>query len=199
MSRPTRTETATPARRWARTDATQQRILDAATEVFGARGFTAATIADIVAASGASIGSIYHHFGGKKELFQAIFERMSADVDRRVAAAAAVSETDKHRAFAVNARAYLRAIWANRRAAKVLAAGDVPAGFDRIRRTTMRINLRRWISMLELDTSPRGQLMTRILLAIMAESARMVAMCDNAAEVEPIIDATIESIDRLIG
>ena len=195
----TSTHPAAPTRRWARTDATQQRILDTATAVFGAHGFTAATMAEIVAASGTSIGSIYHHFGGKKELFQAIFERMSADVDRRVAAAAAVSETDKHRAFAVNARAYLQAIWANRRAAKVLAAGDVPAGFDRIRRTTMRINLRRWISMLELDTSPRGQLMTRILLAIMAESALMVAMCDNAAEVEPIIDATIESIDRLIG
>jgi len=35
-------------RRWAKTDATQQRILDAATEVFAARGFTAATMADIV-------------------------------------------------------------------------------------------------------------------------------------------------------
>jgi len=29
-------------RRWAKTDATQQRILDAATDVFAARGFTAA-------------------------------------------------------------------------------------------------------------------------------------------------------------
>src|SRR6187549_595767 len=32
----------------------------AATEVFAARGFTAATMADIVDYSGASIGSIYH-------------------------------------------------------------------------------------------------------------------------------------------
>lgn len=49
-----------PARRWAKTDATQRRILDAATEVFATRGFTAATMADVVAGSGASIGSIYH-------------------------------------------------------------------------------------------------------------------------------------------
>jgi AcrR family transcriptional regulator len=33
--------------------------------VFAARGFTA-TMADIVDHSAASIGSIYHHFGGKK-------------------------------------------------------------------------------------------------------------------------------------
>ncbi|MDT5186876.1 MAG: hypothetical protein QOI29_5034, partial [Mycobacterium sp.] len=75
-------------RRWAKTDATQQRILDAATEVFAARGFTAATMADIVAHSGASIGSIYHHFGGKKELFLAIFERLAAVIDRQIDAVA---------------------------------------------------------------------------------------------------------------
>ena len=78
----------TPTRRWARTDATQQRILDAATDVFSARGFSAATMADIVEHSGASIGSIYHHFGGKKELFLAIYDRLSADVELRVAEAA---------------------------------------------------------------------------------------------------------------
>jgi hypothetical protein len=50
----------TPTRRWAKTDATQRRILDAAADVFAARGFTAATMADIVDHSGASIGSIYH-------------------------------------------------------------------------------------------------------------------------------------------
>jgi AcrR family transcriptional regulator len=61
----------TPARRWARADAAQQRILDAATDVFRTRGFSAATMADIVGQSGASIGSSYHHFGGKKELFLA--------------------------------------------------------------------------------------------------------------------------------
>jgi AcrR family transcriptional regulator len=63
----------TPTRRWARTDATQLRILDAATDVFSARGFSAATMADIVEHSGASIGSIYHHFGGKEQLAAALY------------------------------------------------------------------------------------------------------------------------------
>jgi AcrR family transcriptional regulator len=109
-------------RRWAKTDATQQRILDAATEVFAARGFTAATMADIVDHSGASIGSIYHHFGGKKELFLAIFERLAAVIDRQIDAVADKSgELYGQLAFEANARAYLNAIWANRRAAMVLA------------------------------------------------------------------------------
>jgi len=83
-----RSGTAHPrARRWAKTDDTQRHILDAATDAFGTRGFTAATMADVVAGSGASIGSIYHHFGGKGELFLAIFEQMANAVDRRIEAA----------------------------------------------------------------------------------------------------------------
>ena len=38
--------TSAQARRWAKTGATQRRILDAATEVFATRGFTAATMAE---------------------------------------------------------------------------------------------------------------------------------------------------------
>lgn len=187
-----------PARRWAKTDATQQRILDAATDVFSAHGFTAATIADVVAQSGASIGSIYHHFGGKNELYLAIFERMVADIERRIdTAAQSTGDVDGPEAFDAHIRAYLEAMWANRRAAIVLASGDAPAGFDRIRRTSMLSSFNRWMSVLDLDTSPRGQVLNRFLVAMMAESALMVAMCDNAADAEPIIDATIEWIDRL--
>jgi AcrR family transcriptional regulator len=43
-------------------------ILDAALDVFTKRGYQGATIEEIRGASGASTGSIYHHFGGKEEL-----------------------------------------------------------------------------------------------------------------------------------
>jgi len=188
----------TAIRRWAKTGATQQRILDAATDVLAARGFTAATMADIVDHSGASIGSIYHHFGGKKELFLAIFERLAADIDRHIDGATDTSgELSGRVALEANARAYLNAIWANRRAAMVLASGDAPAGFDGVRRTGMLRGFRHWTSVLDLDTSPRGQLLTRILIAVMAEASGMVIMCEDPAEVGPITDATIELIDRL--
>lgn len=185
-------------RRWAKTDSTQQRILDAATEVFAARGFTAATMADIVDHSGASIGSIYHHFGGKKELFLAIFERLAADIDRHISAAAdTAGELNAHVAFQANARAYLDAIWAYRRAALVLASGDTPVGFDGIRRSNMLTGFGRWLAVLELDTSPRGQLLTRILIDLIAEASGMVMACEDPDDVGPITDATIEWIDRL--
>jgi AcrR family transcriptional regulator len=185
-------------RRWVKTDATQQRILDAATDVFAARGFTAATMAEIVDQSGASIGSIYHHFGGKKDLYLAIFERLAADIGRYIDTAADNSgELNGRLAFEGNARAYLNAIWAYRHAAMVLASGDTLAGFDEVRRSKMLRGFRRWMSVLELDTSPRGQLLTRILIDVMAEASGMVILCEDPAEVGPITDATIEWIDRL--
>lgn len=188
----------TPARRWARTDATQQRILDAATEVFSTRGFSAATMADVVDHSGASIGSIYHHFGGKKELFLAIYDRLSTEVEIRIADAARdTADMDGRQNFAVHARAYLDAVWENRRAALMMSSGDVPAGFEGLRRTNTLTFFQRWMGALDVDSAKRGQLLSRILIAIMSEASLMVAMCDDAAEVGPISDATIEWITRL--
>jgi AcrR family transcriptional regulator len=186
------------ARRWAKTDDTQRRILDAATDVFGTRGFTAATIADVVTGSGASIGSIYHHFGGKKELFLAIFERMAQAVDERIDAAMQnAGQVPPRRAFELHVQAYLEAMWANRYAARVLTSGDTPAGFEVVRRDRMQAAFRSWMSVLELDNTLRGQLLRRVLVATMAESSLMVAGCEDLGDVTPIIDATIEWIDRL--
>lgn len=190
----------TPTRRWARTDATQLRILDAATEVFSARGFSAATMADIVEHSGASIGSIYHHFGGKKELFLAIYDRLSADVEFRVAEAARdATELDSQQAFATHVRAYLHAIWENRRAAMMMASGDVPVDFEGLRRKNTLTFFHRWMGVLDVDSSKRGQLLSRVLIAIMSEASLMVTMCDDVADVPLISDATIEWIAQLKG
>lgn len=188
----------TPTRRWARTDATQQRILDAATEVFGTRGFSAATMADIVGRSEASIGSIYHHFGGKRELFLAIYERLSGDVEVRLAeAAAAAADLDSHQALAIHVRTYLTAIWDNRTAATMIASGDVPADFEQRRRANTLTFFDRWMGVLDVDSTKRGQLLSRVLIAIMSEASLMVTASDDVADVGPIADAAVEWIARL--
>jgi AcrR family transcriptional regulator len=191
--------TSAQARRWAKTGATQRRILDAATEVFATRGFSAATMADVVAGSGASIGSIYHHFGGKNELFLAIFEQMANAVDRRIETAMeqAGEDADPRRIFELHVRAYLEAMWENRRLARVLTSGDTPAGFEVVRRNRMQAAFRSWMAVLELDKSMRGQVLSGVLVATMAESSLMVAGCENPDDVPAITDATIELIDRL--
>lgn len=195
----THVTTTARTRRWARTDATQRRILDAATQAFATKGFTAATIAEVVSSSGASIGSIYHHFGGKSELFMAIFEQLADAIDRRIQVVNGLgtSAPDRRRLFQRHVRAYLAGMWENRHAARVLSSGDTPPGFEITRRKRLASALHDWMEVLELDASPRKQLMVRVLVATVAESTLMVIGCDDPAEVPPIIDATIEWIDRM--
>lgn len=70
-------------------EATRTSILDEATALFAARGFANTSLEEIAAASLLSRGAIYHHFAGKKALFEAVLDRLQADVRTRVAAAAA--------------------------------------------------------------------------------------------------------------
>jgi AcrR family transcriptional regulator len=57
---------------------TSTAILDAALEAFDEKGYAAATIEDVRTRSGASVGSIYHHFGGKEQLAAALYLRALA-------------------------------------------------------------------------------------------------------------------------
>lgn len=71
----------------------RQRILDAAIELFGERGYHAAGIDDIGAAAGITGPGVYRHFPSKLDMLVAVFER-TAD-DRAHAAAAIVAAHDE--------------------------------------------------------------------------------------------------------
>ena len=74
MPRLPRDSPAGGAWQWSRTAQTQRALLDAARQVFTERGFAEASIADIVQRAGSSVGSLYHHLGGKSELFIALWQ-----------------------------------------------------------------------------------------------------------------------------
>jgi AcrR family transcriptional regulator len=76
-AKPTRPETIPPAgsRRTPLQDRSRQRverILDAAAQVFGERGYDAATTEEIARIAGTSIGSVYQFFPNKLAIFNAI-------------------------------------------------------------------------------------------------------------------------------
>ncbi|MDQ3957247.1 MAG: TetR/AcrR family transcriptional regulator [Actinomycetota bacterium] len=59
--------------KWQSTPARRASILEAALKCFSARGVAATSMEELRKASGASIGSIYHHFGGKEQLAAALY------------------------------------------------------------------------------------------------------------------------------
>jgi len=58
---------------------TEQRFLDAANEVFWAKGFAGAKIAQIITAGDLSVGSFYHLFADKSDLLDRAAERVLLD------------------------------------------------------------------------------------------------------------------------
>jgi len=63
-----------------RRTATRTAIINAAQKLFGAPGFDETKIDDIAAKAGVAKGAIYHHFKNKNEIFEAVFEQVSAEI-----------------------------------------------------------------------------------------------------------------------
>lgn len=57
----------------------RQEILDSSLRLFLEKGYEQTTIQDIVTASGASIGSIYHHFGEKESIASEVYIKGFSD------------------------------------------------------------------------------------------------------------------------
>jgi AcrR family transcriptional regulator len=60
----------------------KERILDAAEQLFAQRGFYGVPLRDISRAAGVDVALVGYHFGGKRELFAAVFERRAEILNR---------------------------------------------------------------------------------------------------------------------
>ncbi|GLW63505.1 TetR family transcriptional regulator [Actinomadura rubrobrunea] len=192
-------------RQWARADATRQALLTAALEVFADRGYADAGIAEIVERSGISVGSLYHHYGGKAGLYLALWEELSAEQERSaaeaVAAARASGERDPIALFIAGARAYLRVCWERREAARLFHGGEGPSGFSLMRRTRAR----QWIGQNTKllrgteDAGRTGQVLSLVLTTVIGEAGREIALADDEDEAAEIIEEVCRILIRLAG
>ena len=66
---------------------TRAKLVNAALELFALRGYAATSVDAIAEAAGVSAGMLYHHFVGKADVLNAIFEQSLADVQATFAAA----------------------------------------------------------------------------------------------------------------
>lgn len=64
---------------------TRQNLLTAALQVFSQNGYSATRLDDIAQAAEVTRGAIYHHFGGKEELYRALVTERSAGINQLAA------------------------------------------------------------------------------------------------------------------
>jgi len=113
---------------------TRERILDAAMELFSAKGFHDTKLDEIVAEASASKGSIYFHFPNKEKLFIALVDQFADLIERRAKEAIA-GEADSIRRVQAALEAVLETFSKYRRPAKLLLVQAVGLGtvFERKR------------------------------------------------------------------
>jgi AcrR family transcriptional regulator len=187
---------------WSRTAKTQRALLDAARQVFTERGFSDSSIAEIVDRAGSSVGSLYHHFGGKSELFIALWQEHQLAheeaASQAVAAARKRGVTDPGQLFEAGARAFLRGSWERRDLVLLFASGDAPSGFEVMRRSRSR----EWISqndaLLHLTDIPADRVYAAILTSLIGEGAYEVAAARSRRQADTITGAVAEYARRLM-
>ncbi|TDC89137.1 TetR/AcrR family transcriptional regulator [Actinomadura sp. 7K507] len=202
-------ESAGGGRQWARADATRRALLSAALEVFADRGYADAGIAEIVERSGISVGSLYHHYGGKAGLYVALWEDLTAEQEasaaqavsaaRKEAAERGDGEADPIALFIAGARAYLRVCWERREAARLFLAGEGPSGSSLMRRSRAQ----HWIAQntkLLRGGEPVGrpeQVLSLVLTTVIGEAGREIATAENEDEATEIIEEVCRILIRL--
>jgi len=100
-------------------DATRERILEAAGDVFADKGYYGAAVDDIVRASDTSKGSFYFHFPNKRGIFVALLDHLTTRLLQRVEEAVA-AEPDPVARLEAALSAALSAFAQRRRLARLL-------------------------------------------------------------------------------
>lgn len=185
-----------------RAAATRAGLLEAARAVFTASGFAEASIADVVARAGASVGSLYHHFGGKAELYLALFEDYQRRQEERAAgavrAARAAGQTEPGALFVAGARGYLEGCWTERDLARLLLAGGGPPGFELAARRRYREWTARNAALLQVDgAQPFGDALVLVLTAVVSEAGHEVAVCEDEAAARELAAEVLGLVDRI--
>jgi AcrR family transcriptional regulator len=191
---------ARPARRWSRTVRTREVILEAARTVFLEHGYADAGMSDIVKLAESSTGSIYHHFGGKAELYLALWEEHEhalRDAARDAVQAARSSDDDPVQLFLVGARAYLEQAWRDHQVAKLFSAGDSPPGFETLRRSRAQEWIRQNTQLLGASEEPVARVLVSVLSSMVADGAWEVSECRSPEEAELVIEATLTFIRKV--
>ncbi len=200
---PARTAVAKPAagRRWRSTEGVRADFLRAARVVFAKRGFTEATVTEVVERAGGSVGSLYHHFGSKTDLFLALWKEHHAD--QLQIARAGVSQarqdgvTDPFDLLVAGARAYLEATWSRRDLVRIFQVGDTPPGFQEIQRRDGRTWIDANFKVLRAANDPAHRVLVWLVTSFVGEARREIARARTARDAQAHVETMVQVLTRM--
>jgi AcrR family transcriptional regulator len=190
-----------PAGRPKRAEVTRAALLTAAGGVFAASGYAEASVDEIVEKAGTSVGTLYHHFGSKADLYVRLYldyqSRQHHRSARAFRAAVTAGESDPMTLFLTGTRAYLEGAWNDRHIGKIFVSGGGPPGFDGL----VRRRFRDWldINAAGFDQNARPFSPTRLLVltAIVTEAGREVTGLPSRRDAHAFIDEVLGLMSQL--
>jgi AcrR family transcriptional regulator len=185
----------------AQSEATRAKLLAAARELFGARGYAAVGTEEVVRAAGVTRGALYHQFADKQALFRALVEQVEQEVIASSARRMAEHADDMLAAFKAGCRGWLEAC-AEPQVERILLL-DAPAvlGLELWREIgeqhglgVVKASLEHGMSTGALRPAPVDPL-AHVIIGALDEAALYVA---RAGDRDRALAETADVVDRLI-
>ncbi len=184
-----------------RGSSTRAVLLAAARQVFMLEGYAEAGVTDIVALAGASVGSLYHHFSGKADLYLALFEGLHNEHDIRTRRAVRECRdggvTDPMRLLLAGARGYLDVCIEQRDLAGMFARGDGPPGFELLWRQRLSDWVHRNTEFFARSGEPLDEAAAIVMTGAMMLAVAEVSLAPDADRARQLADGVLEVLSRL--
>jgi len=190
-----------------RSQSTRQALVAAARPLFADRGYAGVGTEEIVRTAGVTRGALYHHFDGKRELFEAVYEQIEVELAERIAAGALdANASSPLEAMRAGAEMFLRVSTEPEAQRIVLLDGPSVLGWDRWREIAaahglglIEATLQAAIEAGEIDPQPARPL-AHVLMGALDEAAMLVARAEDPeqmrAEVGQTLGALLDGLSR---
>lgn len=184
-----------------RSQATRVALVAAARPLFAERGYAGVGTEEIVRAAGVTRGALYHHFAGKRQLFEAVYEQLEAELSERIAVGAlqpgAGSPLEAMRA---GAEMFLQACTEREAQQIVLLDGPSVLGWDRWREIAaehglglIEASLQAAIDAGQVPAQPVRPL-AHLLMGALDEAAMLVGRAEDPERMRGEVGRTLDSL-----
>ncbi len=184
-----------------RSEATRSALIEAARALFAERGYADVGTEEIVRAAGVTRGALYHHFEGKRDLFEAVYERVEAELAERIATGALASNASSPlEAMRAGAEMFLQASTEPEAQRIALLDGPSVLGWDRWREIAAKhglglieASLQAAIEAGSIPDQPVRPL-AHVLMGALDEAAMLVARAENPEQMRAEVGRTLDSL-----
>jgi AcrR family transcriptional regulator len=184
-----------------RSEATRGALVRAARSLFAEHGYAGVGTEEIVRAAGVTRGALYHHFDGKRDLFEAVYRQLEAELAERIASGAlAANAGSPLEAMQAGAEMFLQACTEPEAQRIVLLDGPSVLGWDRWREIAsehglglIEASLTAAIEAGAIEAQPVRPL-AHVLMGALDEAAMLVARSEDSARMREEVGRTLATL-----